>query len=143
LGIESWTTLGAFSDHLDGRMSSQAPVVVVTKRLPPTELAEFIGHPFPDMVKFVVDLRSRVMALGGGVHADSEEILLDRGSRQSDLWGGNYYPGLGEEECVEFQSLISIRPAANNPSMEVQSPAIREKMREVVFALIGGGEPLP
>jgi len=63
LGIWSWTTLGAFSDHLDGRMSSRAPIVVVTKRLPPTELAKFIGHPFPDMVKFVVDLRSRVMAM--------------------------------------------------------------------------------
>jgi hypothetical protein len=39
-------------------------------------------------------------------HADAAAILLERRSRQEALWGGNYYPGLGEGECVEYKSLI-------------------------------------
>jgi hypothetical protein len=123
-------------------MSAAAPILVVTKRLPPAELARLVGSPFPDMVKFVVDVERRIVAVGGQLHADAEAILLDQGSRQPALWGGNYHPGLGEGECIEYESLINIRPAVGNLGLEVQDLAIREKIREVIFALIGRGEPL-
>jgi hypothetical protein len=124
-------------------MSTAAPILVVTKRLPPAGLAKLIGEPFPDMVKFVVDVELRIIAVGGQLHADAEAILLERGSPQASLWGGNYHPGLGEVECIEYESLINIRPAVGNLGLDVQDPAIREKIRDVVFALIGRGEPLP
>ena len=124
-------------------MATVHPILVVKKRLPPAELAKFIGRPFPDMVKFVVDLDRRILAVGGQLHADAEEILLERGSRQASLWGGNYHPGVGEAECIEYESMINIRPARGNLGMEVQDPGIREKMRAIVFDLVGRGEPLP
>lgn len=101
-----------------------------------------IGNPFPDMAKFVVDVERKIIAIGGELHADAEAILLDQGSRQEALWGGNYYPGRGEQLCLEYGSLINIRPSQHNESMFVQSETIREKMRAVVFALIGRGESL-
>jgi hypothetical protein len=124
-------------------VSGEAPILVVTEPLPTTELAQLLGAPFPDMVKFVVDTERRVLAVGGHLHADAEALLIDRGSRQQALWGGNYHPGLDEEECIEFESLINIRPAAGNPGLEVQDPGLRERIREVVFALLGRGKPRP
>ena len=46
---------------------------------------------FEDMVKFVVDLERRVICAGGGLHSDEERLLLEDGSKQEHLWGGNYY----------------------------------------------------
>ncbi|NOT31658.1 MAG: hypothetical protein HOP15_14520 [Planctomycetes bacterium] len=69
--------------------------------------------------------------------------LIEQGSRQDSLWGGNYHPELDEEECIEYESLINIRPASGNPGLEVQNPAIRATIRAVVFSLIGSGRPHP
>ena len=97
---------------------------------------------FGDMVKLVVDVRRRVVAIGGELHADAEALLLEQGSRQADLWGANYYPGLGPSQSVEFTALINIRPAQGNRSMEIQDPGMREAVRSIVQALVGSGEPL-
>jgi hypothetical protein len=123
-------------------VSPAASILIVTKQLPPTELAELLGAPFPDMVKFVVDVERRIVAVGGHLHADAEALLIDQGSRLAALWGGNYYPGLAEEECIEFESLINIRPG-RNPGAEVEDEALRARMRDVVFSLIGRGRPGP
>ena len=94
------------------------------------------------MVKLVIDVRRGVVAVGGELHADAEAILLEGGSKQVDLWGANYYPGLGPEDCLQFTALINIRPAQDNRGMEVQDPAIRETMRTLVHELVGKGEAL-
>ena len=97
---------------------------------------------FRDMVKYVVDVRRRVAAVGGELHADGELLLLDEGSKQGDLWGANYYPGLGKERCIEYTALINIRPSRDNRSMEIQDANKREQVRELTFELIGAGEKL-
>jgi hypothetical protein len=89
-----------------------------------------------------VDVERGVIAIGGELHADAEQLLLDAGSRQADLWGANYYPGRGRDGCIEFTSLINIRPSQGNPGMEVQDPALRERIRALTGALVGDGEDL-
>ena len=84
-----------------------------------------------------------MIAVGGEMHADAEQVLLEDGSRQDDLWGANYYPGRGRDGCIEYTSLINISPSRGNRSMEVQDPALRDRVRELTFALVGEGEPLP
>ncbi len=39
---------------------------------------------------------------------------------------------------VGYESLINIRPRQNNRSMEIQDPAIRERVAEIVQNLLGG-----
>jgi len=86
------------------------------------------------MVKIVVDIEREIMAVNGEMHADLEELLIENGSSQRDLWGANiYFEHLYE---LEFTSLINIRPAQDNKSMEVKSPAIRQKMTDIVNKLI-------
>jgi hypothetical protein len=90
----------------------------------------------------VVDVERGRIAIGGEMQADAEQVLLEDGSRQENLWGANYYPGRGSEGCIEFTALINIRPAAGNRGMEVQDPGLRERIRALTQALIGDGEPL-
>jgi hypothetical protein len=124
-------------------MSEDRPdIVIVDRRLDPAELARLTGLFFEDMVKYVVDVARRVAAVGGELHADAEQLLLDSGSRQSDLWGANYYPGRGREDCIEYTSLINIRPTQGNRGMEIEDTSIRDAVREITFTLIGEGEPL-
>lgn len=125
-------------------MAEDAPdIVIVERRIEPAELARLVLLHFEDMVKYVVDVERRAAAVGGELHADAEQLLLQSGSRQADLWGANYYPSRGPEGCIEYTSLINIRPAQGNRSMLVADPGLRERIREITFALIGEGEPLP
>ena len=119
------------------------PIVLLEKPIEPAELARLVALFFEDMVKFVVDVRRGIAAVGGELHADAEAELLEAGSEQQDLWGANYYPGRGEEGCIEYTALINIRPAQGNRSMEVEDTRIRERIRELTYTLIGRGEPLP
>jgi hypothetical protein len=124
-------------------MEPEGPaIVVVERRIERSELARLVAAFFEDMVKIVVDVRREVVAVGGELHADAEQLLLEQGSRQNDLWGANYYPGRGAEGCLEYTALINIRPSQGNPSMEIQQAATRESIRGIVGRLIGEGEEL-
>jgi len=117
-------------------------IVILQQRIERPELARLVAAYFVDMVKVVVDLRRQVAAVGGELHADAEQLLLEQGSHQADLWGANYYPGQGAEECLEYTALINILPSQGNPSMEIQDAATREAVRLIVELLIGKGEGL-
>ncbi len=43
-------------------------------------------------IKLAVDVERGVLAGGGEYHADCEEILLEDGSLQENLWGADLYP---------------------------------------------------
>lgn len=123
-------------------MTDPPGIVVVEERLSRAELRRLVALYFEDMVKYVVDVRRGVAAVGGELHADAEQVLLQGGSRQTDLWGANYFPGRGPEGCIEYTSLINIRPAQGNRSMEIEEAGRRARVRELTLALIGEGEPL-
>jgi hypothetical protein len=118
-------------------------VVLRAGRIAPAELRRLVDLFFEDMVKYVVDVERGVAAIGGEMHSDAEQALLEDGSRQADLWGANYYPGRGTDGCIEYTSLINIRPAQGNRSMEIQDAAVRERVRQITSTLVGDGEPLP
>lgn len=93
---------------------------------------------FGDLVKAVVDVGAGILAVGGGLHADEEAILLDQGSAQGDLWGVNLYPAdHGSTAWIEFDSMINVRPAHGNRSRSVEDAALRDRIAEVVDRLVG------
>jgi len=130
---------------MDGRLQETLmpdAIHIITERIAAELLERLVRESFGIMVKYVVDVERGAIAIGGELHADAEGALLESGSHPRNLWGANYYPGRGREECIEFTALINIRPARGNAGMEVTDPAIRERMRVLTFALIGEGEPL-
>jgi len=119
-----------------------AEIKILTEKIDKRELKRLVEQCFKDMVKYVVDVRQRRIAIGGELHADAEQLLLESGSEQKDIWGANYYPGKGESGCIEYTALINIRPSSGNSSMEVIDNNLQEKIREITFELIGKGEGL-
>jgi hypothetical protein len=106
-------------------------ILIPTERLKAADLERFRNAPFEKMIKFVVDTRLRTIALGGEMYADAEEKLLQAGSAQSDLWGGNLWPW-EQPARIEHISLINIRPAADNRGMEILRDDVRAAVRAVV-----------
>ena len=126
---------------MEAMANEPAGTLLLERRIERAELVR-LARLFGDMIKFVVDVERGVIAIGGELHADAEQLLLEAGSRQGDLWGANYYPGWGRDGCIEFTSLINIRPSQGNPGMEVQAEAMRERIRALTGALVGDGEGL-
>jgi hypothetical protein len=122
--------------------ADEPDVVLLERRIEPASLRRLVERHFEDMVKYVVDIERGTAAVGGELHADEEALLLANGSRQEDLWGANYYPGRGRGDCIEFTSLINIRPAQGNRGMTIKDPSICARVRELTYLLIGEGEPL-
>jgi hypothetical protein len=113
---------------------------ILENRIEPGELRRLVDAWFGDMVKYVADVRRGVIAIGGDLHADAEQVLLANGSQQEDPWGASYVPGRGRDDCIEYTSLINIRPARGNRGMEVVDPTVRARTRELTNRLIGDGE---
>jgi len=101
-----------------------------------TELGEIAKERFGDLVKAVVDIEQDIMAVGGELHADEEALLLEQGSTQNNLWGINLYPAVEDENWIEFDSMINVRPSQNNRSRGVDDIAIKEKIINIVKQLI-------
>jgi hypothetical protein len=100
------------------------------------DLRSMAGSRFGNLVKAVVDVEKRIMALDGELHADEEALLLENGSRQEDLWGINIYPDLEGPDRVEFDSVINIRPSQGNRSRGVDDPDVRGRIIEIVEELV-------
>lgn len=100
------------------------------------ELREMAAGGFGDMVKALVDLKRGIMLLDAEMHADEEAELLAGGSEQTDLWGINLYPGLSEDEWVEFDSMINLRPSLGNRSRGVDHPTTRARIADLVRRLV-------
>ena len=112
------------------------PIQVVTAPVSLDELRRVAQGQFGDFVKAVVDVGRGLMAIGGELHADEEALLLERGSRQVDLWGINLYPDRPVDELVEFDSMINVRPSQGNRSRGVDDPRLQEQIRVVVERLV-------
>jgi hypothetical protein len=96
------------------------------------ELRQMAAGRFGDMVKGVVDLQRGIVLLDADMHADQEAELLAEGARQEDLWGINLYPDLAEEEWLEFDSMINLRPSFGNRSRGVDDPSKRAAIADFV-----------
>jgi hypothetical protein len=91
---------------------------------------------FGDMVKACVDIGRGVMSLGGELHSDEQALLLDDGSRHSDIWGIDIYPAEAGDGWIEFDSMINVRPGQGKRSRGVDDPAIRSRILRLVESLL-------
>ncbi|MEW5895514.1 MAG: DUF5674 family protein [Candidatus Omnitrophota bacterium] len=96
------------------------------------ELRKIAETSFGDLVKAVVDVDRELVAIDAELHSDLEALFLEDGSRQSSLWGINFYPGLPGEDFVEFDSMINLRPSQGNMTRGVDSEDIRLKIINIV-----------
>jgi len=108
-------------------------IQIINKAISQKELKDLAKEYYGDLIKGVVDIRRELVALGGEMHADAEEVLLKNGSKQADLWGFNILLDKAKEECLMYESFINIRPRDNNKDLEVKDPKIRNEMKRIIF----------
>jgi len=113
-------------------------IEIIRRPISRARLSSLAEAQFGDMVKAVVDVEQRVMAIGGELHADEEAALMEDGSAQEHLWGINLYPAEKGEAWIEFDSMINVRPSLGNRSRNVEDNARQELIRQIVAALVEG-----
>lgn len=108
---------------------------IIRERATSEQLAE-MAEPFGGMlIKLAVDVEREILAGGGTLHSDCEQLLLEDGSRQEDIWGADWLPMTRE---VKFEAIINIRPRQRNYGMEIQNPEIRERVEQIVRRRLEG-----
>lgn len=86
-----------------------------------------------NVIKAVVDIKKEIMAVDSPMHYDCEQLLLENGSSQENLWGVNLYLDSDNiDDLVEFDSMINIRPAQGNRTRNVEDEDTQEKIKSVV-----------
>ncbi len=113
-------------------------IEIIKKRISSEILKKIAKNNYGDMVKGVVDIHLKIIALGGELHADAEAILLQDGSKQESLWGFNIYTDKPKDERIQYTSFINIRPSQSNRSLEIESIELKDKIQKVIDSLIEG-----
>ncbi|MBI4049579.1 MAG: hypothetical protein HY395_02060 [Candidatus Doudnabacteria bacterium] len=112
------------------------PTQIIKDFITLADLKKLAEERFGDMIKTVVDIEEKIMAVGGDLHSDQEALLLTQGSKQENLWGINIYIDQPRENWVEFDSMINLRPSQGNKSRSIENEELRKKITEIVNSLI-------
>lgn len=100
------------------------------------ELKNIAKDQFGDFVKAVIDIENKILAIGGELHADEETLLSENGSKRENTWGINIYPEQPDNDWIEFDSMINLKPHLGNRSRGVEDTRIQEKIKLIVSELI-------
>ena len=106
--------------------------MIIRKKASKKEMEDLAKH-FDGYIKVVVDVEKEILSGGGDRHFDEEQILLNDGSLQKDLWGGGFDTKTKE---TDYNSIINLRPSQDNPSRDILSIDIRNKFDKIVGKLL-------
>jgi len=111
---------------------------VLTSKATPAQIQEMLQS-FSEMrmIKIVVDIQREILAGGSGMHYECEQLLLESGSGQESLWGANWFP---DEQAIEFESLINIRPRQNR-NIIIQDEHICNEVERITRKYLEGVKP--
>ncbi len=105
--------------------------MIITKNTPFTLVEiEKLKEVFDVYIKTVIDIEKKICSAGCDRHFESEQLLLQQGSKQDNIWGG----GIDlESKIIDYNSFINIRPTQNNTSNEIQNEELRNKYKELTI----------
>jgi len=109
---------------------------IINSKISIDEIKKMADKMFGNLIKAVVDIDKEIMAVNGELHSDEEALLLEKNSKQENLWGINIYPEIKDDDWIEFDSMINLRPSLKNFSRGIDNPDIRKKIIKIVNKLI-------
>lgn len=99
-------------------------VIILYKKITLEEFAQACEI-YPDYIKTVIDVEKEILAVGGEYHIDCEEVLLQSGSKQENLYGGGYRVSIKE---IEYMAMSNYKPALGKNTYEIMDKSIRKKL---------------
>lgn len=109
------------------------PIIIIRGRKATQEELDKMNYEIGNYIKVVVDVEKGILAGGGGMHFDEEQLLVEYGSDQKNLWGGGIDFITNE---IDYNSMINIRPHDNNPSRDILSEGLRKKFKKIVEEIL-------
>jgi hypothetical protein len=102
-------------------------IIVLDRKITPEEFNQ-AREVYGDYIKTVIDIENGVLAVGGEYHIDCEEVLVNKGSGQENLYGGGYRVSTKE---VEYMAMSNYKPALGKTSYEIMDNDIRDTLYKV------------
>ncbi len=79
-----------------------------------------------------MDIENELVIIGGEYHFDAEQELLDKGSKQTNIWGGGLDLITKELNTI---AMINIRTRIN-PHQEIQDDKIKKKFFTIAYKFL-------
>lgn len=95
----------------------------------PAEDLPPLHESYPNYVKVVADLENGWLCAGGEYHIDCEEVLINNGSKQKNLWGGGVDTSLNRIDC---QAMSNYKPALGQFTYEISDPTVKSEFEKLV-----------
>jgi hypothetical protein len=103
-------------------------MIITTSEPYSQEQIEQLKEQFEVYIKTVIDIDNKICCAGMDRHFEGEQILLQKGSQQSNVWGG----GIDlETKEIDYNSFINIRPRDSNTKNEIQDEQIKKIYKEL------------
>ncbi len=108
-------------------------IIILRDKKAAEEQIKKMSDELGNYIKVVVDVEKGILAGGGGMHYDEEQLLLEHGCKQENLWGG----GIDfDTDSIDYNSMINIRPNQGNASRDILSEEIRKKFKKIVEGML-------
>lgn len=109
---------------------------IVKEKIEISELREMSEKMFGNLVKAMVDVEKRIMAVDAPLHSDLMEFLMNQeNSEPKDLWGINIHPNKTGDDFIEFDSIMNLKPSLGNKTRGVEDSSIREAIKTIINKL--------
>jgi len=102
-------------------------IIILSSKITPEQF-EQAREVYPDYIKTVIDVEKNILAVGGEYHVDCEQVLIQSGSKQSNLFGGGYRISTHE---VEFMAMSNYKPALGQTTYEIADPEVRARLEKL------------
>jgi hypothetical protein len=107
-------------------------IIILNRKITPEEFTQACEI-YPDYIKTVMDIEKEILAVGGEYHIDCEEVLVQSGSKQENLYGGGYRVSTRE---VEYMAMSNYKPALDKNTYEIMSAEVRNKLLDLTKRLL-------
>lgn len=110
---------------------------IVKESITREELRALAHEQYGDLIKAVVDVAQGIMGVGGELHVDIQSLLIkNAGSKGDTTWGINLYLDKMDDDFIEFDSMVNLKPLIGNRTRGVENEVVRATIRDIVARLV-------
>lgn len=110
---------------------------IVKESIAREELRALAHEQYGDLIKAVVDVAQGIMGVGGELHVDIQSVLIEQaGSKGDTTWGINLYLDKTDDDFIEFDSMVNLKPLIGNRTRGVEDEAVHSTIRDIVARLV-------